>query len=60
MFGLFVRIGRKTASYSRGRVNDRAFAALDDRTLQDIGVDRGRIGGASRHGADRRERYDPL
>ena len=44
MVGFLVKIGRRAASYRRGRANDRAFAALDARTLQDIGIDRGRFG----------------
>jgi uncharacterized protein YjiS (DUF1127 family) len=59
MVGFLVKIGRRAASYRRGRANDRAFAALDARTLQDIGIDRGRFGrsgsrGARGYGGDRR------
>jgi uncharacterized protein YjiS (DUF1127 family) len=42
MFGFLVKIGKRASSYRKGRTNDRALAALDDRTLQDIGVDRRR------------------
>ena len=43
MFGFLVKIGKKASSYRQGRTNDRAFAALNDRTLQDIGVNRHRM-----------------
>lgn len=43
MFGFLVQIGKRASSYRQAKANDRAFAALDDRTLQDIGVNRRRM-----------------
>lgn len=43
MLDLLDRLRKRTSAYRQHRASDNALAALDDRTLQDIGIRRSQI-----------------